>query len=517
MDENQMTQLLSIVVAIAIASLFLAPALLRPTLGRAVLSAMFLGGALFNLLYTLPNTPGSLVALVANAPIPPYRDVVNAAVAWNAATALALATIVFETSAGLLILWRGPAVRLALLAAGAWGLGMLPVVPPDGVLIGIALTGAPGAAVLLLARHSYPQTVFAIARRTLRDVRIRSLLEAIVQPVTALLIFAGLWALFVVVLHPWSMNWGSTAEEQSMSLAGDTAPPSTYFTRAITINAPPSAVWPWLLAIGQDRAGFLSSDYLENLTGADIHNADALRPEWQQRALGDKVPMGSPGQRAMIGDATTTTIRVLEPERVIADTPGRFVLLPQGDSSTRLLLRESLNDPLRAGAFWVLWDPMHFVMEQRMLQGIKERAEGQPFVPSVVQIAAHVGWALAGVVLVGLFFSRRGWRPWLVLPVGIMVAPLWSTGDINSFLAGFLAIGITLAGFLAFGWRWLPPYLLVASGVALVLLLAPDSYATFGLIFLFVAAGLAGAFRHQLRQALAALRSQRSRPLHLPA
>jgi hypothetical protein len=65
----------------AIAALFLAPALVRPTLGRGVLSAMFLGGAVFNLLYTLPNTPGSLVALVATAPVPPYREVVGAAAA----------------------------------------------------------------------------------------------------------------------------------------------------------------------------------------------------------------------------------------------------------------------------------------------------------------------------------------------------------------------------------------------------------------------------------------------------
>jgi hypothetical protein len=126
------------------------------------------------------------------------------------------------------------------------------------------------------------------------------------------------------------MNWGSTQEEQAMALPGDTAPPSTYFTRAITINAPPSAVWPWLLAIGQDRAGFLSNDYLENLTGADIHNGDALRSEWRQRAIGDRVPMGSPGQQALFGPETLTTIHVLDPEQVIGDTPGWFVLLPQG-------------------------------------------------------------------------------------------------------------------------------------------------------------------------------------------
>jgi hypothetical protein len=341
-------------------------------------------------------------------------------------------------------------------------------------------------------------------------------LRVLVRPIPALLIFAVVWGMFVVVLHPWLMNWGSTSAEQAMALPGDTAPPSSYFTRAITIDAPPSAVWPWLLAIGQDRAGFLSNDYLENLTGADIHNADVLRPEWQQRALGDKVPMGSPGQRALGGDATVTTIRILEPERVIADTPGRFVLLPQGERGTRLLLREALDDPLRSGPFWALWDPMHFVMEQRMLQGIKERAEGHPLVPPVVQTAAGLGWAVAGVALFGLFMSRRGWRPWLLFPIGVMLGPLWLTGDINSFLAGFLAIGTTLAGFLAFGWRWLPPYLLVASGVALVLLLAPDSYAAFGLVFLFTAAGMAGAFRHQLRQGVVTLGSQRSRPVHSP-
>jgi hypothetical protein len=61
---------------------------------------------------------------------------------------------------------------------------------------------------------------------------------------------------------------------------------------------------------------------------------------------------------------------------------------------------------------------------------------------------------------------------------------------VNSAVAGFLAIGITLAGFLALGGRWLPTYLLVASTVALVLLLAPDSYLAFGLILLALAVGV---------------------------
>jgi hypothetical protein len=493
-----MTTPMEILIAVVIAGLFLVPALFRPTLGRIVLSLMFVGGAVFNLLYTLPATPGSLITLVATAPVPPYKQVIDTAVAWNATPALAVTTVAFEATVGLLILWRGRPARLALLAAGAWGIVMLPVIPPGGVLIGTALTGAPGLAGLLLARHDYQESVFAATR-----ISATSVARGIIQPIPALLIFAALWGLFLGVLHPWFMNWGSTPEERAMALPGDTAAPSTYFTRAITVEAPPSAVWPWLLAIGQDRAGFLSNDYLENLTGADIHNADTLRPEWQQRSLGDKVPMASPGMQARVGEVTLTTIRVLETEQVIADAPGRFVLLPAGDSGTRLLLRESLDDPLRAGALWVLWDPMHFVMEQRLLHGVKERAEGQPLVPPPVHVAAHVGWALAAVALLALFTLRRARRPWLLLIIGVMLLPLWLTGDVNSFLAGCLAIGITVAGFLAFGWRWLAPYLLVASGVALVLLLAPDSHAAFGLIFLVLAGGIAGATRQKFNQLLA--------------
>jgi hypothetical protein len=500
-------------IAGGIAILFLAPALLRPGLGRVVLSAMFLGGGLFNLAYTLPNAPGSLQNLVASARIPVYREVLSAAAARNATPALVLAVVAFEVATGVLILWRGPLARGALIAAGAWTVGMLPLIPPHGLPIGIALTGAPGLAALILARRTYPHTVFALVdsasrrplgraphrgRNSMPRAPFRAWLRLAVQPISAVLIVVVLWGVFLLVLHPWFMNWGATPAERAAVLPGDSAPPKTYFTRAISIQAPPSAVWPWLLAIGQDRAGFLSNDYLENLTGADIHNADVLRPEWRQRALGDRVPMASPGLRALGGDATSTTIRMLEPERVIADAPGRFVLLPIGHSATRLLLRESLVDPIRAGAAWVLWDPMHFVMEERMLQGIKERAEGRPLVPPVIQAAAHVGWALAALGLLGVFLSRRAWRAWLLLPVTVPLPALWLTSDLNSVLAGFLACGITVAGFLAFGWRWWAPYLLVASAVALVLLLAPDSYAAIGLTFLVLMACLAGTARGRI-------------------
>jgi len=194
-----------LLIAGAIASLFLLSALWHPRLGRAILSLMFIGGGLFNVLYTLPNAPDSLLALVATAPIPAYREVVGAVVGWGAALAVLVAA--FEVTAGLLILWRGPLARLAMLAAGAWGLGMLPVIPPYGLPIGLALTGAPGVAGLLLARDRQPPAI--VGRLSLASVAG----------------FAALWAVFVIGLHPWLMNWGATREERAMVLPGDTAPP----------------------------------------------------------------------------------------------------------------------------------------------------------------------------------------------------------------------------------------------------------------------------------------------------
>jgi hypothetical protein len=271
-----------------------------------------------------------------------------------------------------------------------------------------------------------------------------------------------------------------------MALPGDTDAPSAYLTRAITIDRPTAEVWPWLLQIGQDRAGFYSNDWLENLTTADIHNANQIRTEWQQRAIGDKIPMASAWQTQLGGDATLLTVRILEPNRVIGDIPGRFVLVPVGDRATRLLLRERLDIPERSGLKWAIWDPMHFVMEQRMLQGMKERVENQPLVPPAVQAAAHVSWALASTALFVVFALRRRWWLWLAVPLAVSLPAAVLTGDANSALAAFMSVGITVAGALAFGWRWQPAYLLIASAVALVLLLTPDPYAAFGLLFLTV-------------------------------
>jgi hypothetical protein len=165
-----------------------------------------------------------------------------------------------------------------------------------------------------------------------------------------LLLSAAIFAVYLAFLHPWLMAWGATLEEQRMALPGvNLIPPAApRITRAITIHAPPEQVWLWLLQIGQDRAGFYSYDWLENLTTADIHNADAIRPDWQQRAVGDRAPMARAdilGGR--LGAAIYLPIKLIEPGRAIGNVPCMFVLQPVDAHTTRLLCREAVA-PTRA-------------------------------------------------------------------------------------------------------------------------------------------------------------------------
>jgi hypothetical protein len=146
--------------------------------------------------------------------------------------------------------------------------------------------------------------------------RLRSSARQAVRPQGVMVILAAVWAIYFADLHPWFMNWGATQAEQQMLLPGHQLlpNPSYRFTRAITIRAPASAVWRWVIQIGQDRAGFYSNTWLENLTGADIHNASTIRTEWQHRAIGDRVRLARPDLLGgIIAKMAQTRIIALEP------------------------------------------------------------------------------------------------------------------------------------------------------------------------------------------------------------
>jgi hypothetical protein len=203
--------------------------------------------------------------------------------------------------------------------------------------------------------------------------------------------FAALLVAFFIVVRPWYRQWGATDQEIARPLPGDEIIPNAagQETRAITIDAPPDRVWPWLAQLGQDRGGFYSYDLLENLVGCEMPTTDVLRPDEQQWRLGDKLWMYPPGKAGGIGFAT---LRAFEPGRVLGfatratgaslDRPESgswtFVLEPLGDSATRLLVRGrgAAGRSLLGVAFdRSMFEPMHFAMERRTMIGLKQLAE----------------------------------------------------------------------------------------------------------------------------------------------
>jgi hypothetical protein len=187
----------------------------------------------------------------------------------------------------------------------------------------------------------------------------------------------------ISLLYPWHRTWGSTRAELLMSLPGD--PPARDLglevQHAVTIEAGPDHVWPWLVQLGQDRAGFYSYDWLERAFGADVHNVREIRPEWQSRAIGDFVPATQRGYLGgVFGDDLGWTVKHLEPQRaLVLDQWGAFVLLPLDDGKTRFIIRSSISQrdiPVWSAALnFTAFQFQHFVMQRRMMLTIKSLAE----------------------------------------------------------------------------------------------------------------------------------------------
>jgi hypothetical protein len=217
---------------------------------------------------------------------------------------------------------------------------------------------------------------------------------------------ASLFALLAIVLigalselKRWAGRWGTRPEELARVWPGDELSPhaTAVTTRAISISAPAETVWAWLIQIGQDRSGFYSYTWLENLFRCAMPRVERIVPEWQQRAVGDIVWLAR--RERYHGEARQKVVRIDRGRVLSLASPadwGRlvrhetsaggtwtFILLPQTAQTTRLIVRSRGPEaPTMPGRlFWLMvFEPAHFIMERKMMLRLKQLAEANPAV-----------------------------------------------------------------------------------------------------------------------------------------
>ena len=188
-------------------------------------------------------------------------------------------------------------------------------------------------------------------------------------------------------------RWGTTKGEGRSHVPGDELipEPKLSHTRAISIDAPPGRVWCWLVQIGQGRGGLYGYDTLENLIGCRIHSAERIVPDLQHLAVGDLVRLGPDRYPAFqvseLEPGRTLVLLAVDPatgeppplpvvDASATATTWSWELRPTDEGrSTRLVTRQRLTFPGATSMLWHLLEPIDFVMERRMLLGIKRRAE----------------------------------------------------------------------------------------------------------------------------------------------
>lgn len=178
------------------------------------------------------------------------------------------------------------------------------------------------------------------------------------------------------------LTWGATDEEAAARLPGDELlnDADGVATRAITIDAPASAVWPWIAQMGPSpRGGAYTYDWIENVLGLNMHSADTVLREYQHPQIGEGFGYGPNEMR----------FKIVEPEHVLAtqSADGNWVwsfILEEHNGRTRLISRNRFRLPrLRDRVGMIPMEPGSLVMEIKMLHGIKQRAENLAFTQQV--------------------------------------------------------------------------------------------------------------------------------------
>ncbi|HMD90056.1 MAG TPA: hypothetical protein VKF38_12920 [Anaerolineaceae bacterium] len=286
------------------------------------------------------------------------------------------------------------------------------------------------------------------------------LLKQILSRLLALLVLLGLVLLaYWLWARPYQLHWGATQAEIARAMPGDELDPNPTFlaTRAITIQGSPQEIWPWLVQMGYNRAGYYGYDIIENLgSSTGLASAENIVPDYQHFVVGDPVPISPEAQEVFYA---------IQPEQYLiwagtSDTnPGGFTwaLYPLDATHTRLVSRirwsqHSISQPA-AFSLDMFTEFTDHLAVRKILQGVKGRVEGhnQPLFLSSAEFFVYLAALIIFLAaLIMILIRPLSWSRWLAgLAAGAGWLVCWYA-PLPTWLGALLEILVVIGLYLAF-------------------------------------------------------------------
>ncbi len=262
------------------------------------------------------------------------------------------------------------------------------------------------------------------------------------QLLNSICVFIAMILLQVIVysflIEPYIISWGASDEEVGMPIAGDTLVPYSSSTRGITINAPSSRVWLWIIQLGADRSGFFSYDFLEKALGYQARVPEKSFPEFTDMVPGRVIP-GTLANKKKLIEYRWPVLQVEPGKWFVLGNWGAFLIKPINEKQCRLIVRThgrripSLGG--RIGNFIMI--PLHYIMERRMMIGLKSCAEtgvNRSGVPDIFWFSGIVFSFMEIVILIIISSGGKSLIPvlfgvvWLLPLLVLNPEPVYSIG-----------------------------------------------------------------------------------------
>jgi hypothetical protein len=241
------------------------------------------------------------------------------------------------------------------------------------------------------------------------EVGMRNVVKSIFIVIFVTLLQLSIYDIF---LKPIITTWGASEKEVSMPMAGDDKTLTITSTRAISIDRPKSEVWKWLVQLGADRGGFYSYSFIEEALGYETRQQDSITPEFKEIKVGDLV-RGSINEKRSIVPYSFPVLYVDPGETFVLGNWGTFLLKEVNSQQTRLIVRtqelaNKKSEWLKVASYIEV--PLHFIMERRLLMGMKARSEaGENIQLSQIQdIFWFAGIVSSGFLICLFIYMARG-------------------------------------------------------------------------------------------------------------